>query len=173
MKSLPGATLCRPPYSTDLMLSDGGVYDNLGIEQVWKRCKTVLVSDAGQKLEPEDTPAGDWARHMTRVLGIIDDQVRSLRKRQVIGSYLAKVREGVYWGIRSDITRYKLGNALNCPLAKTLKLAETPTRLTKLDGETQEKLINWGYAVCDAGMRAHVVTGAAAPTKFPYPVGVG
>jgi hypothetical protein len=32
---------------------------------------------------------------------------------------------------------------------------------------------NWGYAICDAAMRTHVVTGAPAPT-FPYPAsGVG
>ena len=28
------------------VLSDGGVYDNMGLEAIWKRCKTVLVSDA-------------------------------------------------------------------------------------------------------------------------------
>ena len=32
------------------MLSDGGVYDNLGLETVWKRYQTVLVSDGGGKL---------------------------------------------------------------------------------------------------------------------------
>src|SRR5262249_50770363 len=30
-----------------LLLTDGGVYDNLGLETVWKRLKTLLVSDAG------------------------------------------------------------------------------------------------------------------------------
>lgn len=172
MQPFSGATLHRPPFTTDLVLSDGGVYDNLGLEQVWKRCRTVLISDGGQKLAPDETPSGDWARHMTRVLGIIDDQVRSLRKRQVIGSYIAGTRAGVYWGIRSDIAKYGVDGALSCPVDRTLRLAETPTRLTKLDDQTQEKLINWGYAVCDAGMRRHVLHGSASTPIFPFPIGV-
>jgi NTE family protein len=42
------------------------------------------------------------------------------------------------------------------------------TRLKRLDSVVQERLINWGYAVCDAAMRTHVLLGAAAPA-FPYP----
>jgi NTE family protein len=39
---------------------------------------------------------------------------------------------------------------------------------------TQERLINWGYAICDAAMRKHVEPTAAAPVEFPYPpAGVG
>jgi NTE family protein len=38
----------------------------------------------------------------------------------------------------------------------------------------QERLINWGYAVCDAGMRKHVDPALPAPPSFPYPsTGVG
>jgi NTE family protein len=43
-----------------------------------------------------------------------------------------------------------------------------------MDGALQERLINWGYAICDAGMRRWVEPDAPAPTQFPYPaVGVG
>ena len=44
------------------------------------------------------------------------------------------------------------------------------TRLKRLDAAWQERLINWGYAVCDAAMRSHVA-GAAnpPPAAFPYP----
>jgi hypothetical protein len=34
-------------FRSDVMLTDGGVYDNLGLETAWKRYKTVLVSDGG------------------------------------------------------------------------------------------------------------------------------
>ena len=46
----------------------------------------------------------------------------------------------------------------------------TATRLKKLEAILQERIINWGYAVCDAAIRRHV-----DPTVgFPYPaVGVG
>ena len=44
-----GLDLQRPPFTTRVVLSDGGVYDNLGLETAWKRHQTVLVSDAGGK----------------------------------------------------------------------------------------------------------------------------
>jgi NTE family protein len=36
----------------------------------------------------------------------------------------------------------------------------------------QERLINWGYAVCDAAMRRHVDASLSAPDNFPYQRGV-
>ena len=33
----------------------------------------------------------------------------------------------------------------------------------------QERLINWGYAVCDAALRKHVEPALAKPAGFPYP----
>ena len=38
----------------ELVLSDGGVYDNLGLETAWKRCRTLIVSDAGGRLAAEE-----------------------------------------------------------------------------------------------------------------------
>jgi NTE family protein len=42
-----GADLCREPFTRRLCLTDGGIYDNLGLEPVWKRYKTILISDGG------------------------------------------------------------------------------------------------------------------------------
>lgn len=174
MQAWPSQAAPEPPYSTEMILTDGGVYDNLGLEPVWKRYKCVLVSDAGQKIEADATPAEDWPRHMKRVLDVIDNQVRSLRKRQVIASYETGRRMGTYWGIRTDITRYGLEDALICDHRKTLELAATPTRLAKLPEATQERLINWGYAVCDAAMRRHAPDVCNGPSPaFPYSGGVG
>jgi hypothetical protein len=46
----------REPFTTKVVLTDGGVYDNMGIETAWKRCKRVLVSDGGAKYQPEENP---------------------------------------------------------------------------------------------------------------------
>jgi len=164
-----------PPYTTDAVLSDGGVYDNLGLETAWKRYETILVSDGGGKMGPQPKPKHDWARHAYRTLGVIDTQVRNLRKRQVVAGYLSGDRQGTYWGIRSHIGDYgPPAGSLPCPDASGLRLAQTATRLKGMDGALQEQLINWGYAICDAGMRKWVEPDAPAPTDFPYPaVGVG
>ena len=82
--------------------------------------------------------------------------MRSLRRRQVINSFVSGTRKGAYWGVRTDIADYQLPDALNCPLDRTTQLAELPTRLKRLDEQTQERLINWGYAVCDAALRKHL-----------------
>jgi NTE family protein len=95
----------------------------------------------------------------------------------VIGSFKADPqdanhRKGAYWGIRTNIADYGLGDALPCPHAATMALALTPTRLKRLDDTLQQKLINWGYAVCDAALRKHVDPGLKPQPKFPYGGGV-
>ena len=162
-----------PPYTTKVVLTDGGVYDNLGLETAWKSYQTILVSDGGGATSDEPTPKRDWLEHVYRVLGLIDNQVRSLRKRQTIGSFQLGLRTGTYWGMRTNILDYNLPNAMVCPFDKTMALANTPTRLKKLDATLQERIINWGYAVCDAGIRRHVDSTLPAPQPapqgFPYP----
>jgi NTE family protein len=167
--------LHEPPYTTNPVLSDGGVYDNLGLETAWKRYTTILVSDGGGKMGAQPKPKHDWARHAYRTLGVIDTQVRNLRKRQVVASYLNGDRQGTYWGIRSHIGDYgPPAGSLPCPDASALRLAQTATRLSEMDDTLQERLINWGYAICDAGMRRWVEPDAEAPAGFPYPAaGVG
>ena len=86
----------------------------------------------------------------------------------MIDSFKSKARKGAYWGIRTDIADYQLPDALNCPLDRTTQLAELPTRLKRLDATTQERLINWGYAVCDAALRKHVDPNLGRPPGFPY-----
>jgi len=162
-----GTDLQKEPYTTNMVLADGGVYDNLGLETAWKRYSTILVSDGGGATQPEPEPKHDWARHAYRILNIVDNQVRSLRKRQLIGGFSAGLRKGTYWGIRTDIRHYSLPDALPCPFEKTILIANIPTRLKRLEPEQQRDVINWGYAVCDAAMRAHMGLGPVAPPVLP------
>jgi len=157
-----------PDFRKEIVLCDGGVYDNLGLETAWKRYATILVSDGGAALAMQVDPPHEWLGQAYRVLDVIDNQVGALRKRVLIASYENKLREGTYWGISTDIANYHLSSALQCDHDFTLKLASTPTRLTAMDVGLQHQLIDWGYAVCDAAMRTHVVTGAPAPTQSPF-----
>jgi NTE family protein len=171
---LPSEDLHTEPYLSEAVLTDGGVYDNMGLETAWKNYQTILVSNGGGKIQASADPPSDWARHGLRINEIIDNQVRSLRVRQVIGAYEAGERTGAYWGIRTVINDYQLANALPCPENQTLALAATPTRLKRLDSVLQERLINWGYAVCDAAIRRHLDNNLPPPSTFPYPAsGVG
>ncbi len=165
----------REPFDGEATLSDGGVYDNLGLETAWKNYKTILVSDGGAKLQPEAKVPCDWVRQAIRASSVIDNQVVSLRKRETIAGYEDGERTGTYWGIRSEIDNFgPPPGSLPCPPEQTAVLAATATRLRAMDAILQERLINWGYAICDAAMRRWVVPRADAPTGFPYPAaGVG
>jgi NTE family protein len=174
-----GADLNHPPYTIQAILSDGGVYDNLGLETV-KRFSTLLVSDAGQKIAPEADPAHDWARHALRVLDIEDNQVRSLRKRHLIDAYQRGDHTGTYWGIRTHFADYHLpSDPLDCLHRDPSPLAAIPTRLEKMQRDLQNRLMNWGYAVCDAALRAHISAELqqtlgiqiTPPVGFPFPGG--
>jgi NTE family protein len=182
-----GKDLHSAPFMTKVYLADGGVYDNLGLETAWKRYDTILVSDGGGHMQADADPHLDWARQTLLVLDLIDNQVRSLRKRQVINALALReqllaggvfpddqglriaTRKGAYWGIRSHIADYHLADALNCPPENTTILANTPTRMGDTEDQLQERLINWGYAICDAGLRKHVEPGLPVPAGFPYP----
>lgn len=169
-----GTDLHRPPFTRHVFLTDGGVYDNLGLETAFKRYQTVIVSDGGGNLEPDPKPATNWAQHGLRVVGIIDNQVGALRKRRLIAAYVDETRTGAYWAVRTDIENYGLDDSLPCPVDETLRLAGERARLGAMPELIQERLINWGYAVTDAAMRAHVEGISGPPPQFPYPhAGVG
>lgn len=159
----------RPPFTTRIVLCDGGVYDNLGLETAYKRYGTILVSDGGMKLTPDPEPHEDWAQQAKRIYELTDNQVRALRKRVLIQSFIDRLRTGTYWGIRTHLADYGLKDPSGRPddtfgyLAEdrppwknTDDLAAIPTRLAAIQSWRQEALINWGYVVCDAALRAHI-----------------
>ena len=162
-------------HGRTIFLTDGGVYDNLGVEPVLKRCATVLVSDGGGTFGEERSPARDWVRGTMRVLSTVDVQVRRLRRRQIVGLLAAGHREGAFWAISSRQADFHAEpGPLTCAEAHTTALALVPTRLAAMDVETSRRLVNWGYAAADAALRSYVDPAAPMPPGFPYPQeGVG
>jgi NTE family protein len=163
-----GNDLTTKEFRGRIQLSDGGVYDNLGLQTAWNGHRTLLVSDAGGRIGADPNPARDWARHSTRVLQVVDSQVRALRKRQLIDAYLTGTRDGSYLGIRSEVAAYGLADPMQADPTVTRRLAAIPTRLTRMSDELQEQLINWGYVITDTGLRRHVRPGLPKG-RLPYP----
>jgi NTE family protein len=169
----PGSGALDDAYRRRVPLADGGVYDNLGLETVFKRYRTVYVSDGGGKLGDDPTPDTDWARQTVRIMKVIDNQVRSLRKRIIWDAYDRGDREGAYWGIRSAITDYRdVLDPLPCPPESIRRLAEMATRLEAVPESRQEALIDWGYAIADAAIRDGRRDLDDRPAAFPFPRGV-
>lgn len=162
----------RVDFRKRLRLADGGVYDNLGLETAWGRYDTLLVSDAGK---PFELDAGAFAfapKQLFRVMDIGLNQALALRKRMLIREYRETDLEGAFWGIATDITDYGVHDALPVPQAKIAALSAIRTRLDRFSEQEQCELINWGYAVSDAALRAYapdaVLQVKTAPA-WPYP----
>ncbi|MBI2215043.1 MAG: patatin-like phospholipase family protein [Acidobacteria bacterium] len=162
----------RKPFSTEVVLTDGGVYDNMGIETAWKRCRTILVSDAGGHIQPEAKPHYDWARHAVRISAVIDSQVRALRKRQIVSAFESGIRTGAYWGMWTDPGDYPAPSSLTVPADRGRLLAETPTRLAAMEPRLIDQIINFGYAMAERAIRSYYAPDAHAATRFPYPGGI-
>jgi len=148
---------------------DGGLYDNLGLDEAWARHSTVLVSNGGGPTRTVDSPRRNPVAQAFRALGIIRPQSTHLRAQQATAAFASGARDGTYWSTVSDSRRYPAPDTLPCPHAATMALARMRTRLRRLDAIRQERLINWGYAICDAAMRSHILMDAAPPERFPYP----
>jgi NTE family protein len=187
----PPPALRDPRYRSRVTLSDGGVYDNLGLEPIIKRARMVLVSDGGSPFKTQPRPYGFWPLQVVRVLMSEDNQVRALRKRGLIERYqlhaglrarnidpwsipdaAAIARQGTYWGMTTHADDYPAKGGLPCPADKTEPLARISTRLARMKEKDQEHLINWGYAVCDYAIRSHVDGSIAPATQWPYPRGL-
>lgn len=160
-----------------LLLVDGGVYDNMGLERIWNRYQTVLVSDAGAPFSFSDKT---WCIRLSQVsrtmrtLNILSDQTRALRKRKLISDYVAGRTDGGYWGIGTKIGKYKLKEqGLRAPLTAdndtTDSMACVRTRLNKFNDKEQGRLMNWGYALADAAMRRHVLDPEPLAGSWPAP----
>lgn len=156
-------------YRRRLVLTDGGVYDNLGLETVWNRYDTVLASDAGAPANPRAARYAFWLTQAQRAVDITMNQARALRKRALMADYEQKQRKGTYWGIATDIRKYELPDSLPCAPQRIAELAALRTRLNTFTEAEQCRLINWGYAVADAALRRYVVTGPVPPPAWPYP----
>jgi NTE family protein len=180
-----------PLYRSRVVLADGGAYDNLGLEPVIKRARTVLASDGGSPFQTEPKPSRFWPLQVIRVLFTEDNQVRGLRKRDLVDRYqlraalekanfpiwttpdtAALARNGTYWGITTEAANYRVEEKLDCPIEKTRRLAQLSTRLARTNARDQENLINWGYAVCDCAIRAYVDKSISPADKWPYPRGL-
>lgn len=150
-------------------LTDGGVYDNLGLEPVVKTCATVLVSDGGGAFGEPEAPARDWLRSTLRTLQTVDVQVRRLRRRHIMGLLATGARDGAFWAIGSDRASFSAPGGPPAPFAATTALARTPTRLARLPEHTRHRLVNWGYVAADAAVRTWLDREAAPPEALPYP----
>lgn len=187
-------TRARTPMSAPaekvIRLWDGGVYENLGAEALYKvnngfvypDTRFLLVCDAAQQLtEGSERVRGPiYFKQMlprlsinVRTIDIMADQNRALRSRLLVSAMAAGEIAGSYVRIgntASYITTQAsrvLKKTINYPCENTTAvtaaaLATHPTVLSKLTPEKFDQLIIHGYEATDATL------GSYHPDRFPF-----
>ncbi|WP_300320190.1 patatin-like phospholipase family protein [Accumulibacter sp.] len=150
-----------------IVLADGGVYDNMGLEALLDNVDIVLVSDAGAPFAIDESPFEDDLLQLGRVRDILIDQTRALRKRSLVGDFEAGRRRGAYWGIGTAIADYDDPQALAGDSSTTAALQDIPTRLKNFSARKQGQLINWGYALADSALRRRARLPIDPPRGWP------
>lgn len=153
------------------VLVDGGVYDNLGLEPIWKRCGVLIASYAGYNLEAR---SGNFnVSHLVRTVMTFLASSIDWRERVMIGLGTHTLpdtlpeRRVAYWTAETDIAKYPARDGWR-PDPDIFETAKTsPTRLKALGRAEQTALIYAGYAYADAAVRSYVVVGAPPPADAP------
>ena len=155
--------LHHPPFTQKALLSDGGVYDNMGLEPAWKRYRTLLVSNAGRPFDALEAPPTGWLDQMRRVVDITMDQDQALRERILIYAHQEKFRTGALWGLNVQAD----GPGGRPPLLTDVEWATakaTRTRLNYFTPAEQALLLKAGYAHAEAAIRVWYAPGAGLGT---------
>ena len=150
-----------------IVLADGGIYDNIGLESLNEDIK--LVSDAGAPFELEEAPKSDYYSQLGRVRDILIDQSRALRKRQLIDDFEHGRVRGAYWGIGTSIAGFPTTVKLASDSTITQSLEKLPTRLAAVPKDQQGQLINWGYSLADAALRSRAKLSIPKSAGLPFP----
>jgi NTE family protein len=154
-----GADLLDASFSRSLCLTDGGIYDNLGLEPVWKRYRTIFVSDGGAVTPSASSPRKNWLSQSMRVTDIALQQGINMRRRTLRGLHQSGARNVVYWGIGEGVDMYLGGNPLGFTKLETAEAAAIQTRLSRYPDQVQNGILRAGYAHTDAAFRASSVAG--------------
>jgi NTE family protein len=165
-ETLPGS---KPVRSIDV--TDGGVFDNLGVEPVWTDHTIVLVSDASPSFGPSPDLGPIWPS--IRPIVSLLEQATVVRKRWLISNFLKGDLEGAYWGIASLPRNYGTvpgSQAYDGDLIERY-LSQVRIELDAFSPAEMGILENHGYLMCDLAIRKHLpsLPSIAAPLQPPHP----
>lgn len=154
-------------------LSDGGLYDNLGLQPALSaRNEILIVSDGGAPFRR--VLSRGRLGELMRYAEILQGQVGALRRSQLLGTFRQGTRRGAYWhvGGRTDGYREAPVEGYSAALAGEVLAAIR----TDLDGFSEAErcaLENHGYTLCAAALATYLPdlghTVEAAPARIPFP----
>jgi NTE family protein len=159
--------LCR-----DLELTDGGVFDNLGLEPVWQDHAVILASDGSPSFGPTPDLGPLWPS--LRPIVTLLEQATTVRKRWLMSNYMKQVYDGAYWGIASLPSNFDppAGTPVYPDELIENVISQVRIELDAFSPAEMAVLENHGYLMCDLAIRTHepgIIRNPDAPVKPPYP----
>ena len=147
-------------------LWDGGVYDNLGVEPLFKSgggfrdgFDFLLVSDASAPLALDSGRLKrvlmPWRRAL-RLVDVATEQVRGLRARSLIAEFQRRKNAGVYVRLGNTVEGVYRAVGSSAPAGEKIgesdvaRAAEFKTTLRRLSGEEFDFLMRHGFEVTNA-----------------------
>jgi NTE family protein len=150
-----------------VQLSDGGVYDNMGLEPVWKDHAHVLVSDGGAVFSFAPDKGLPW--RVARYAAIAGRQGSAVRKRWLIANYSSGEMDGTYWGIGSSPDSYDQGRPGFSKAMATEVIANIRTDLDRFSDAEAQALRIHGYFLADAALDKHAAELISIPEAVTRP----
>lgn len=151
-------------------LSDGGVYDNMGLEPVWDDYEYVLVSDCGA---PFGFRVGSSpVRRLLRYTSVVTNQTRALRLRALFAQIREGKHDGCYWAITQGLVPGGMpAEGYSQGLVEEV-ISKVRTDLDNFSEAEMSVLENHGYFAADRKLRKYVpelVALGSHEAKAPYP----
>lgn len=154
----------------DIRLTDGGVYDNLAVEPVWKTMATLLVSDGGAVLRAG--PSGSRLAMLLRTAQVAGSGATDVRLRWLHDLMSRRVLTGATWELGSTPAGSTPQDATGTyPPAVVEGIARVRTDYDAFADDLRRVLENHGYALADAAVRTHApeLIVLDAPFALPNP----
>ena len=160
----------RADLKKRISLTDGGVYDNLGVHSI-RDFGTLLISDASNPLDSAVSwsPLKGLMHRSKRPIDIAVEQTRTLRRHIIVNQLVNREKHGALWGIGTLIERYPLQSQFAVGTEWHSRLETTRTRFNAFSDQERARLVNWGYLQCDLSIRSYYLTQAAPPETLPFP----
>jgi NTE family protein len=152
-----------------LGLTDGGVYDNMGLEPVWRTHRVVLVSDGGATFDFGPDAGLLW--RLQRYTSIVSRQASGVRRRWLMAGYRRGELAGAYWGIGNSTADHERLEGYSPRLVDEV-IARVRTDLDAFSDVEQAVLENHGYVVAECAVRRyapHLIAGDSRPFAIPNP----
>ena len=150
-------------------LADGGVYDNLGIEPVWRDHEVVLVSDAAPSLSVDPPMRAVWSalRYAVTLL----EQATEVRKRWLLANFIRGDMAGAYWSVSSKPSHFELDPPLPGYSDEIVERFISQVRID-LDVFSEGEigvLENHGYLIAETAIRRHAPELATETPEIAIP----